>query len=123
MYLFPNLLNISNRHSCAGVLRCSKTLLSLTLRRHGLVCRALSYIQGKTLLITFVWNSPYAAHTHPPQTETILHGNPGALSPNAPGPADALPISQLNEHYMQQRQGVHDRLEAESRGYDSVFSQ
>ncbi|KAL9636148.1 MAG: hypothetical protein Q9164_003004 [Protoblastenia rupestris] len=66
---------------------------------------------------------PYAAHTHPPQDGDTLHGAPGALPPNAPGPMDALPVNQLNEHFMQQRQGIHDRLEAESRGYDSVFSQ
>lgn len=50
-------------------------------------------------------------------------GPPGARSPGAPGPIDALPVNRMNELYMQQNQGISDRLEADSRGYDSVFSQ
>ena len=34
-----------------------------------------------------------------------------------------MAINQMNDMYMQQRQGVNDRLEADSRGYDTVFSQ
>lgn len=41
----------------------------------------------------------------------------------APGPIDALSVTRLNEMYMQQNQNAHDRLEADSRGYDNVFAQ
>ena len=69
--------------------------------------------------------SPYAAHQHPPQSpgQAPPQGPPGALPPGAPGPAEAIPVNQLNEMYMQQQQSVNDRLEADSRGYDTVFSQ
>ena len=62
---------------------------------------------------------------HPPLSpgQGPPQGPPGVLSPGAPGPTDPMAISQMNEIYMQQRQGVSDRLEADSRGYDSVFSQ
>lgn len=50
-------------------------------------------------------------------------GPPGALQHGAPGPTDAMGIDQMNEMYMQQRQGVNDRLEVDGRGHDSVFSQ
>ena len=50
-------------------------------------------------------------------------GLPGARSPGAPGPIDALPVTRVNEIYMQQKQNVTNRLEADARGYDSVFSQ
>ena len=50
-------------------------------------------------------------------------GLPGALSHDTPGPTDPVTVSRLNEMYMQQKQSVDNRLEAESRGYDSVFSQ
>ena len=45
------------------------------------------------------------------------------MSPDAPGPTETLPVNILNEMYMQKNQGVSDRLEADSRGFDSVFSQ
>ncbi|KAG8533712.1 uncharacterized protein KY384_001453 [Bacidia gigantensis] len=39
-------------------------------------------------------SSPYAAHTHPPENaNNVPQGPPGALSPDVPGPADALPIN------------------------------
>ncbi|MCJ1464572.1 hypothetical protein MMC07_003185 [Pseudocyphellaria aurata] len=53
----------------------------------------------------------------------LPQGPPGARSPGAPGPIDALSVNRMNEMYMHQNQGVSDRLEADSRGYDSVFSQ
>lgn len=61
---------------------------------------------------------------HPPQSPSQgpPQGPPGALFPGAPGPTDPMSINQMNEIYMQQRQGVSDRLEAD-RGYDTVFSQ
>ena len=45
------------------------------------------------------------------------------MSPSAPGPTEAMSVNRINELYMQQRQGVNDRLEADGRGFDSVFSQ
>lgn len=62
---------------------------------------------------------------HPPQMHGPgpLQGLPGARSPGAPGPIDAIPVQRMNEMYMQQNQAVSDRLEADARGYDSVFAQ
>jgi hypothetical protein len=34
-----------------------------------------------------------------------------------------MPVNRMNEMYMQQQQAQHDRLEADGRGYDSVFAQ
>ncbi|KAL8820565.1 MAG: hypothetical protein Q9223_001245 [Gallowayella weberi] len=67
---------------------------------------------------------PYAAHTHPPPTSGQVgpQGLPGALPAEYPGPTTPLPVSQINEQYIQQKQSVSDRLEAD-RGYDSVFGQ
>ena len=50
-------------------------------------------------------------------------GPPGALGPDTPTAIDPLPVSRLNELYMQQQQGVASRLETDGRGFDSVFSQ
>lgn len=50
-------------------------------------------------------------------------GPPGAMSADIPGPTESIPINRMNELYVQQKQGVSDRLEADGRGYDSVFSQ
>ena len=62
---------------------------------------------------------------HPPQAlgQAPPQGPPGALSADTPGPTETLPVSILNEMFMQNNQGVSDRLEADSRGYDTVFSQ
>lgn len=62
---------------------------------------------------------------HPPPMpgQGPPQGPPGAIAPGAPGPIDALPVNRMNEMYMQQHQNVSDRLEADARGYDSVFSQ
>ncbi len=45
------------------------------------------------------------------------------MSPGEPGPIDPVPVNRMNEMFMQQHQAIDDRLEAEARGYDSVFSQ
>lgn len=34
-----------------------------------------------------------------------------------------MSVNRMNEMYMQQNQSVNDRLEADARGYDNVFSQ
>ena len=62
---------------------------------------------------------------HPPPMpgQGPPQGPPGAFGPDTPGQTEAIPVSRMNEMYMQQRQTVDDRLEADSRGYDSVFSQ
>lgn len=62
---------------------------------------------------------------HPPPVpgQTPQQGLPGALAPDTPGPTEPLPVSRMNDMYMQQQQSRHDRLEAEGRGYDSVFAQ
>ena len=48
---------------------------------------------------------------------------PGALGPDTPTSTDPMPVSRLNELYMQQQQAVDSRLETDGRGFDSVFSQ
>lgn len=80
---------------------------------------------GKIANPQFSQFSQYAAHQHPPPSPSQAQpqGPPGALAPGAPGPTDALQVHQLNDMYMQQQQGVSNRLEADSRGYDTVFSQ
>ena len=60
---------------------------------------------------------------HPPIPQGPPLGPPGALNPDTPGPTDALPVSRINEIYMQQKQGVDSRLEVDARGFDSVFAQ
>jgi len=70
-------------------------------------------------------HSPHAAHMHPPPmpAQGLPHGPPGALSSDMPGPTEPIPVNRMNEMYMQQKQSVNDRLEADGRGYDSVFAQ
>ena len=70
-------------------------------------------------------HSPHAAHMHPPPMpgQGPPLGPPGALSPDMPGPTESIPVHRINEMYMQQKQSVNDRLEADGRGYDSVFAQ
>lgn len=48
---------------------------------------------------------------------------PGALPTDLPGPLDPLSVERMNMVSLATRQGLKDRLEAESRGHDSVFSQ
>lgn len=77
------------------------------------------------LIKTSLPSSPHAAHMHPPPMSGALppSGLPGALSTDAPGVTEPIPVNRVNEMYMSQRQAVSDRLEADSRGYHSVFSQ
>ncbi|KAL2042153.1 hypothetical protein N7G274_005341 [Stereocaulon virgatum] len=79
---------------------------------------------GKLLTRSFP-SSLNAAHMHPPLSpgQVPPQGPPGALPPGAPGPTDPMAINHMNEMYMQQRQDVNNRLEADSRGYETVFSQ
>ena len=48
---------------------------------------------------------------------------PGSIPPDNPGPTDILSVQQMNEVYASQRQALHDRLEADGKGYDTVFAQ
>ena len=60
----------------------------------------------------------------PPMPGHGMHaGPPGALSPDQPGTTETLPVDRMNEMYVQQQQDVSNRLEADGRGYESVFSQ
>ncbi|KAI9835466.1 MAG: hypothetical protein M1819_002384 [Sarea resinae] len=59
----------------------------------------------------------------PPMPGSMPQGPPGSYPPDAPGPADPMAVQNINEMYMAQNQGVNDRLEADSKGYDSVFAQ
>lgn len=72
-----------------------------------------------------VFDSPHAAHMHPPPMpgQGPPQGLPGAYPPDVPGPIDAISVHRMNEILKQQNQSVSDRLEADARGYDSVFSQ
>lgn len=72
-----------------------------------------------------VLDSPHAAHLHPPPMpgQGPPQGLPGATPQGVAGPLEAVPVNRMNELYLQQVQSVNDRLEADSRGYDSVFSQ
>lgn len=47
---------------------------------------------------------------------------PGMLPSDMPGPLATLSVDQINERDAAMRQAAFDRLEAESRGYESVFS-
>jgi hypothetical protein len=61
---------------------------------------------------------------HPPNMQgSPIQGPPGAFGVDHPGPTEAMPVNRMNEMYMQQQQAQHDRLEADGRGYDSVFAQ
>ena len=55
--------------------------------------------------------------------QNIPQGPPGAFPPDHPGPADAIPVNRMNENFVQRRQELGNRLETDSRGYESVFSQ
>jgi hypothetical protein len=75
-----------------------------------------------------VFCSPYAAHMHPPlearvgpePSATVL---PGALPADFPGAFEGMSVERMNELDMAKKQSVRDRLEAESRGHESIFSQ
>ena len=51
------------------------------------------------------------------------HGLPGALPADGPTPTSALSIQQINIRDEANRQAVSDRLDAQGRGFDSVFGQ
>ncbi|KAL8691700.1 MAG: hypothetical protein Q9218_003137 [Villophora microphyllina] len=51
--------------------------------------------------------------------QAVPQGPPGALPADTPGPTSPLPVSQINEQYMQQNQNISNRLEAD-RGYDKI---
>ena len=72
-----------------------------------------------------LFHSPYAVHTHPPRPidQIVPQGPPGAPEPDAPTPTQAMSGEQINEQYIAHRQRLDDRLEAESRGFDTVFAQ
>ncbi|KAI9817244.1 MAG: hypothetical protein M1827_001357 [Pycnora praestabilis] len=67
----------------------------------------------------------FEPHMHPPPGPGSMppQGPPGAMGPDMPGPIESIPVDRMNEMYMQQNQAVNDRLEADGRGYDSVFAQ
>ncbi|KAI9825643.1 MAG: hypothetical protein M1832_000987 [Thelocarpon impressellum] len=50
-------------------------------------------------------------------------GQPGAMEQDMAGPNDSVSVNRMNEMYVVQKQGASDRLEADGRGYNSVFSQ
>ena len=62
-------------------------------------------------------------HPPPMHGQGPPQGHPGGYPSDVPGPIDALSVHRMNEILKQQQQGVSDRLEADARGYDSVFSQ
>lgn len=69
-------------------------------------------------------HSAYAAHDHSPTYERPLEDlAPGALSGNFPGPLDALPVDKQNDFFHTEKQARFNRLEAESKGFDSIFAQ
>jgi hypothetical protein len=53
----------------------------------------------------------------------IPQGAPGALPEGTPGPADAVSVQRMNEIYLDGRQSVANRLEADGRGFAGVFAQ
>jgi len=73
---------------------------------------------------TCILYSPHAAHMHPPQPvgQMAPPGPPGALQGSGQDPNDAIPVDRLNQMYMAAKDGRLDRLEADSRGYHSVYA-
>ncbi|MCJ1326722.1 hypothetical protein MMC10_003387 [Thelotrema lepadinum] len=73
--------------------------------------------------------SPYAAHVHNLSESPFRldlanpQGLPGAFSSTTPGPTQGLSPDDMNKAFVAQNQAISDRLEAESKGYDSVFAQ
>lgn len=69
--------------------------------------------------------SPYAVHQHPPAAAPAAapQGMPGAIPADVPGPTEGMSTERMNEMYLAQNQARSDRLEADSRGYDTVFAQ
>jgi hypothetical protein len=48
---------------------------------------------------------------------------PGTLPSDYPGPLDPLAVDRMNAFDEARKQAMRDRLEAESKGFDSVFGQ
>jgi hypothetical protein len=75
-------------------------------------------------ILPCVSHSPYAAHLHPPLDMRVgPNAPPGALPADLPGAFEGMSVEQMNELGIAKRQIVRDRLEAESRGHESIFSQ
>lgn len=67
--------------------------------------------------------SPHAAHMHPPPQPGQMPppGPPGAL-PGQNDPTEPLDMQRMNSMYLAAKDGRMDRLEADSRGYHSVYA-
>ncbi|KAH0606710.1 uncharacterized protein H6S33_003544 [Morchella sextelata] len=67
--------------------------------------------------------NPHAAHMHPPPQPGQMPppGPPGAL-PGQNDPTEPLDIQRMNTMYLAAKDGRMDRLEADSRGYHSVYA-
>ena len=73
-------------------------------------------------------SSPYNAHVHEPHVTRNVNGSGASTSPGAPpadlpGPLEPMSVEMMNEVAASERQARHDRMEAESRGWDGVFGQ
>ena len=92
-------------------------------------CLIDSALQRTIWLTDYYMCSPYAAHVHNISDSLFRldlanpQGLPGALSSATPGPTQGLDPDQMNKAFVSQKQAISDRLEAESKGYDSVFAQ
>lgn len=75
-------------------------------------------------MLTWEPYSPYAAHAHPPADGSIIDadGPPGSIPSSIPGPLEPISVERMNELYGIQKQALDNRLEAEGRGYDSIFA-
>ena len=104
-----------------GVLHSSLHLIPPDLNSGLLQFRLEQFIYIASLLTHTFSPSPYAVHAHPPLNQGLQQGPPGALSPDMPGPTEPLSIARINEHYHNQRQAIDNRVEAEHRGYETVF--
>ena len=67
--------------------------------------------------------SPHAAHMHPPPQPGQMPppGPPGAI-PGPTDPTEPLDMQRMNTMYLAAKDGRMDRLEADSRGYHSVYA-
>lgn len=67
--------------------------------------------------------SPHAAHMHPPPQPGQMPppGPPGGL-PGQNDPTEPLDMQRMNSMYLAAKDGRMDRLEADSRGYHSVYA-
>jgi hypothetical protein len=65
-------------------------------------------------------HQPLEMRVGPEPSATVL---PGTLPADYPGAFEGMPVERMNELDMAQKQSLKDRLEAESRGHESIFSQ